>query len=450
MILGAPSLPMWWALLPGLVACTGDDTGLDREELMDPESCVGCHPAHHEEWSGSMHAYASRDPIFRAMNARGQRETGGELGDFCVSCHAPMAVREGSTVDGLNLDEVPDGQQGITCFFCHSIDGMDGDHNAQVTLSDDLSMRGGFADPVENAAHSSSYSPLHDRNTSDSAALCGACHDIVTPTGVFLERTFQEWSSSLYAHEEDGRFQTCGRCHMEGRDDLAGEGFEAPERRVHSHAMAGVDTALNDFPEQEVQAELVQRSLDTTVRMVLEVCVTELDTVIELLMENVAAGHMWPSGAAHNRRAWVEIVASSNGETLWSSGVYADDEPIGAFGEADLVRLGDALLDESGDKVHFPWEGVSYVSDLLVAPTALSPLEPGWTDTHRVESFRIEGLEPDTVTVRVLIRPVGLDVLSDLVASGDLDSEILEEMSTLELAGSVKTWSLDIDGPCTF
>jgi transposase len=40
------------------------------------------------------------------MLARGQRETDGALGTLCVGCHAPMAVREGATADGLDLDEI--------------------------------------------------------------------------------------------------------------------------------------------------------------------------------------------------------------------------------------------------------------------------------------------------------------------------------------------------------
>src|SRR5262245_27439779 len=78
-------------------ACGGGSpaASLDREALLDPEACQGCHPAAYQEWSGSMHAYASEDPVFRAMNQRAQRETGNELGDFCVKCHAPMAVAAG-------------------------------------------------------------------------------------------------------------------------------------------------------------------------------------------------------------------------------------------------------------------------------------------------------------------------------------------------------------------
>ncbi len=434
----------------GFACDGGEDTTLSREELMDPQSCVGCHPDHVEEWSGSMHAYASEDPVFRAMNALGQRETEGALGDFCVSCHAPLAALEGSTTDGLNLEDVPAEQQGISCFFCHSIEGLDGDHNAQLTLADDNVLRGSIVDPVDNPAHDSVYSPLQDRNTSESSAMCGTCHDIVTPGGLFLERTFQEWSESLYAHEEDGRFQTCGRCHMDGRDDVAAIGFDVPERRIHSHTFPGVDLALTEFPHRDVQLEQVQKSLDTTVRTALEVCVTPQDTVIELTLENVAAGHMWPSGAAHNRRAWVEVVASAGGETLWSTGVYADDEPIGGFDTPDLARLGDQLLDGDLEPVAFAWEGTTYSSDLLNPPTAASPVEPGWTDTHHLESWRVDGLDPDEITVRVKLRPIGLDKLDLLVASGDLEAAIAEEMPTLVLAGSEETWSKSVDGACTF
>src|SRR5580704_15773848 len=76
-----------------------------------------------------MHAYASKDPVFLAMNARGQRETGGALGTFCVQCHAPMAVRDGMTTDGLNLSSLPAVyQQGVSCFFCHSIESVGSAH----------------------------------------------------------------------------------------------------------------------------------------------------------------------------------------------------------------------------------------------------------------------------------------------------------------------------------
>src|SRR5437867_13315611 len=56
-------------------------------ERMDPAACAGCHPEEYRTWSRSMHAVASDDPIFVAMNARAQRESRGALGSFCIRCH---------------------------------------------------------------------------------------------------------------------------------------------------------------------------------------------------------------------------------------------------------------------------------------------------------------------------------------------------------------------------
>ncbi|MFI5307823.1 MAG: multiheme c-type cytochrome, partial [Polyangiales bacterium] len=160
------------------------------EALRDPETCKGCHAEHYAEWQGSMHAYAATDPVFIAMNERGQKETGGQLGDFCVKCHAPMALELGLTTDGLNLPDLTDpSARGVTCYFCHDVSAVEGDHNRALVLAHDATMRGGLgagkgaadarnaAAAAANAAHRSTYSPLHDGSSRDSAALCGACHD---------------------------------------------------------------------------------------------------------------------------------------------------------------------------------------------------------------------------------------------------------------------------------
>ena len=111
----------------GALACSQGSGGaplpttIPRADLVKPGNCVGCHPTQYTEWTQSMHAYAADDPVFRAMNARGQRETDGGLGVFCVNCHAPLAVRDGKTKNGLNLDSLPPEYHGVTCFFCHSV-----------------------------------------------------------------------------------------------------------------------------------------------------------------------------------------------------------------------------------------------------------------------------------------------------------------------------------------
>jgi len=124
---------------------------LSREALLDPATCKECHEEHYGEWAGSMHAYASIDPVFRAMNARGQREA--QIGNFCINCHAPMAVQEAGSSDTIDIEQVPEALQGVTCYFCHNVAGVDGAHNNPLKLANDQTLRAQFKDPVKNKAH---------------------------------------------------------------------------------------------------------------------------------------------------------------------------------------------------------------------------------------------------------------------------------------------------------
>ena len=79
--------------------------------------------------------------------------------------------------------------------------------------TNDLVLRGEIADPQANGIHASVYSPLQDSQKVDSAQMCGTCHDIETSAGGHIERTFQEWSGTIFA----ATHTTCafnGNCHM--------------------------------------------------------------------------------------------------------------------------------------------------------------------------------------------------------------------------------------------
>ena len=428
-----------------LVACGKQEVSYDlsRDELIDPSSCAGCHPDHYREWSGSMHAYAAEDPVFRAMNARGQRENDGALGDFCVQCHAPVALQEGWTTDGLDLDDVPQEGQGVTCFFCHQLDAVEGDHNAQVRLADDGVMRGPIQDPLATTAHASSWGVHQDRAQLDSAAACGACHDVVTPAGVHLERTYLEWRESQYSLAEDGLQQTCGSCHMAGRNGVAAKVEGAPERRLHAHTFEGVDLAMTAWPEAEAQRELVQDALDSTVQLQLEVVNYGAGTAVTVYLDNVAAGHGFPSGAAHDRRVWIELVAyDQDGSVAWSSGTVAADTPLRDAIEADpaLWWLGDRVLDADGHEAHMFWEVAEVESQQLPAPSRAAPGEDDYVFPHLSKTYELAGVSPARITAAVHIRALGLDVLQSLVDSGDLDAAFLRDVPTLTLSGSQVEW----------
>lgn len=416
---------------------------------MDPRTCGTCHPTHFREWSGSMHAYATRDPIFVAMNARGQRETNGALGDFCVRCHAPMAVLEGATTDGLNLVQLPDHLQGITCYFCHNVTQVEGTHNNPLQLAGDTTMRGGISDPLGNHAHGSAYSPLHDRNRIGSSELCGSCHDVVTPRGVHVERTFAEWRDSLFASTASGQQLACSGCHMRGRQGLAADVPGAPIRRLHSHVWPGVDVALTPFPETESQRLAVRGELDHT--LLAELCIVDSASGAKAVvtLENVGAGHSWPSGAAQHRRAWVELTArDARGHVLFASGVVADGTALTTLAPESFWRLALRLLGDGDQEVHMLWDAARMQSEILPAPAMQSSAGPGGIDTHVTRIYDLPEI-PARATLRVRLRPVGLDVVDDLIASGDLDPAIRGKIPTFDLGSTVLEWRAEDGRDCT-
>lgn len=439
--------PHWLLAVGGLAVsgCGGDKVEpLTEAELRDPASCVSCHPAHVEQWQGSMHAYAAEDPVFRAMNARGQRETDGELGDFCVQCHAPVALSLGLTEDGTNLDEVPAHLRGVTCIFCHRLDEVTGSHNAQVSTSTGNTLLGGIFDPIDTPAHASAGSLLHDRDEVGSAAACGACHDVVTPAGVHLEQTYLQWSETVFAVPEDGLQQTCGSCHLPGSDGPVAEG--GPVRRVHNHAMPGVDVHWEPGPLRDAEIERVEEALYHTVLLTLEVFDYGAGTGLVVSLDNVAAGHDFPSGAAHDRRAWVELVARDEaGAVLWSSGLIDEDTAMKDALAADptLWWLGDHTRAADGSTAHMFWDVASVDRGTLPGPSRFSPTDERYRNPHPTRTFDLLGLHPASVSAAIRIRPMGRDVLEDLVASGDLDPSLLDAVPTFTLGGSVVEWRAD-------
>jgi len=425
-----------------------------RETLMDPATCRSCHEDHFAEWAQSMHAYASKDPLFVAQNRQGQQDTNGALGDFCIRCHAPMAALTGASSDGLNLEELPEPLSGVTCFFCHNAGSVSGTHNNAVALASDRVLRGGIHDPVENSVHASGYSSLLAAGRAESAALCGACHDVVTPPPPLgyelpIERTFSEWSDSVFAPAHaanESTVLTCSGCHMPTlADEPIATGGGLPSRPRHQHLFPAVDVALTPFPTTGVAAidedgqneRQVRELLDTTLRV--DLCVQTLPGqafAIEVTLDNANAGHAFPSGSTHNRDVWVEVRASdAEGRALYESGVsYA----AGSVPDPDLWLLGDRAHDEAGETVHAFWRAAGIERRALAAAMTSDRTKPEFYRNHAVRRFplaldaAIDGL-PAIVSVRVRMRPVPRAALDELIEASYLAESVSERLQVHEL-----------------
>ena len=432
-----------------LAGC-GDNqpTQLSKAELMNPATCKTCHPQQFADWEGSMHAYAAEDPVFLAMNRRMQREAP-TLGTFCVKCHAPLATSLGLTTDGLNLASLPPETRGVTCYFCHSADAVNGTHNNPLALNQDGTLNGPFADPVPGTPHRSRYSPLFDYTRNESAAACGTCHDITNQHNLALERTYSEWQGTLFADPTVG--QTCGRCHMDATMGPASTTSRQKLRPLRSHSFPGVDVALSPFPARDEQKQGVQEALDGTLQGTL--CVTDSNR-IEVSLDNANAGHGWPSGATQDRRAWVEVTAYVDQRVVYQSGRVPADQSVESIDDPDLWLLRDCIYDENDQPVHNFWDAVSTSpSNQIPGPVKPTVTDPSsFTRGHVRYLYPVTGTlseRPNRVTMEVFIKPVGDDVLADLVSTGDLDPNVAGLVPTFELQGATSLEWTPTAGPPT-
>jgi hypothetical protein len=417
-------------------ACGGGQgaTTLTREQLMDPEACRTCHPTQYDDWSGSMHAYASEDPVFRAMNQRGQRETSNTstpLGTFCVKCHAPMAVQLGMTTDGLNLDSLPAKMKGVTCYFCHAAESVQDTHNNPLTLAQDDKFYGPFDRAAPGTPHKAIYSRLLDGATIESASMCGSCHDIQNLQGAHVERTFEEWQGTLFAALPNG--QGGADCHMKASKGPASS-VTTNLRTLHAHNFPAVDLPVTSFPNVDAQKAAAQALLDDVIQPTL--CLDELTNQLELTLENVTAGHGFPSGATPDRRAWIELVASVGDNVIYSSGTESA-YPLENSTDPDLWLMRDCLFDGAGQEKKMFWEPTIAVGNSVPGSVMQNINDPtSFNRSHPKKIYPATGalpMAPDHVTVRVHLQAIGDDVLQDLVQSNDLDPAIPPQVARYEL-----------------
>ncbi|HEY1812514.1 MAG TPA: multiheme c-type cytochrome [Kofleriaceae bacterium] len=448
-------------------------------ELEDPSTCMACHPQHYTQWSGSMHAYASQDPVFVAMNNRGQREA--QLGTFCAQCHVPMAVADGRT-DFTNFDptQLSPAEDGITCFFCHNVKAVTADHNNGLELAMDQTMRGGAQNPADTPAHDSEFDPTLMASQTNQSTMCGSCHDVVTPGGVALERTYTEWQSTIFAMNDPQKFLpvTCSGCHMISSTGVIaqGPGLNVGTRTdgFHDHTLAAIDTAISPFPDGSDQQNEIQTELEGAIAIVGPtptgggaapggICVVpENGGELTVRVDSFQIGHDYPSGAAQDRRAWLEVNAyDGSGAVLLTSGVVGSDQDpediddaminCTSAGSGACSGFWDRAVEADGvTPAHFFWQVASETSHEIRPSVTLDANSPLFDhSTTAVYPLGASIATVDHVEVKLHTRPITYAVLNDLVSSGDLPATYATSIATVEDLGSMKTWTKATADPVT-
>ena len=168
----------------------------------------------------------------------------------------------------------------------------------------------------------------------------------------------------------------------------------------------------------------MQSFLDTTLQSALCVRGIGAGAKVQVILDNVAAGHRFPSGAAQDRRAWVSLdIQDELGGSIYQSGQVPDGVPVSALADPDLWLMQDCLRDEAGAETHSFWAAVSNGSNSLPGQLTFDASDPRFYQSHVYRNYPRSGFlqrYPDRVSLRVYLQPFGLDVFDDLVESGDL------------------------------
>ncbi len=313
------------------------------EDFSSAEDCQDCHPNHYAEWSASMHAYSTQDPIWIALQQHEQvvhKAIGVELGDFCVQCHSPIAALTNAITDHENftfaeLTKLPvQIQEGITCDVCHMVTHIPDPTNIEkdeqkfetvdFKIYTDGTRYGIIADPQENEYHRSEYHAGYDRSE-----FCQNCHNL-TVDGVDAEVTQFEWEGSAF----EAMGSECQTCHMPTYEGQAARGGPFREN-LHRHFFPGIDAQLNsgspDFSLVTAIEDLLFESAKVNLFEPLADTITAGTSLSLRLIVSNNSGHNFPSGTTFTRQLWLEMIAVISSDTIFTTGLLDANGDISDF-----------------------------------------------------------------------------------------------------------------------
>jgi hypothetical protein len=360
-------------------------------------ACSSCHPVQYTEWSGSMHRYASNDPIWMLANNGLQGSTQGTLRDWCWQCHSPVGFLTGNAPSTFQFSELPGiVREGVGCDVCHIMQSPHGTTNQRIKykMQPGRTKFGPLNDPIPSVAHESAYDQSYGRSES-----CRECHDLIV-NNLPVEVTFTEWQNSPWG----AMSVECQDCHMLKYAGPAAVG--GPVRQnLHRHDFIGVDIAMTPFPNANEQRAAVDSMLKHSVTLSVDApAAANLNDSIRVAVQvyNDKTGHNIPSSVFFFRQMWVEVTVSRGATVAYRSGqLDANGDLMDRHSELqpnadrDLMLFGGYLFKNGLESNVFELDSM--------VNTSLAPFASR-TGTYR---FRVPSTGQWNVRVRLLFRPFG-------------------------------------------
>lgn len=338
---------------------------IESSDYTKPERCGGCHDEIFRQWKGSIHSNAYRDPVFQKVYQLAEKETGGAMGEFCISCHSPVGYLsyEIPPADGSKLSTIA--RRGVFCDFCHTLSKQNGIGDFQIEVLPGQIKRGPFKDS-ESPWHETAFSELHTK-----AEFCGSCHNVNHPVnGLELEKTYTEWKKGPYSKEGI----QCQDCHMTPGHQVTSPNpgkaaTMGPEREhIFTHEFVGGNAFVSGILDSDKHKELAEERLKSVAK--LKVTSSKALTpgekeVVSIQVENVGCGHYFPTGLTEIRELWLEVKV-----------VDGDDKVI--FSSPGLDKKGDlkkgarlfntVVVDKEGKPTLKVWEAEKIKKDKRIPP----------------------------------------------------------------------------------
>ncbi|MBU0988359.1 MAG: cytochrome C, partial [Proteobacteria bacterium] len=319
-----------------------------RAEFTSPETCADCHPEKYEEWRGSIHFFAFKDPVYQGELNKAYKAAGHEITRQCEGCHTPIGMMGGET-KGAGLKGLsPVALAGVSCDVCHSVSGhthwqtpSHQPENGSMILSPGYDIDGGSAltkygpFPPEKECgedfHECLESPLHLQ-----AELCASCHQVTHyKTNTLLEATYQEWKNGPYSVNGI----RCQDCHMVDFATFVrtADTLKKPDQKEYRHFFNGANFLVYNLMEKAA-IKAGDEELANNIRHKYEMAVSRLKAVadlevhpiyyqgrlaeIKVRVKNLRAGHNLPTSLTNIRQIWLEVtVKDKNGKVLMTTGI---------------------------------------------------------------------------------------------------------------------------------
>ncbi len=263
--------------------------------LTSAEECGRCHRDIFRYWKTSLHAQAADDPRFQTVFTKLKEEGArGDLDQLCLRCHAPALLQAQDTKWERKVS-----WEGVTCDFCHSVQGIRPDTKSPFVL-DVGQVKSGPLRDAQPTVHAARYAEAFA-----SSMLCNPCHQFTNERGLEVLSTYNEWQASPYP----SRSVTCQNCHMR---NTSGKVVDPKVLRVASssvnlHEMPGGHsvTELNRALNAQITSERKGNTVDVTVQVA-----------------NRGAGHRLPTGSPLRSILMVVQVDSGSGRAQTATRSY--------------------------------------------------------------------------------------------------------------------------------